>query len=238
MRKKESSRLTRKEKRRSLRRTFLFGFLTLILSLGLIFLGVPLLIKMAIFIGNLRGSYTPVEIEDTLAPSPPRLKPLPEATNSRQITIQGFAEAGSTVEIFLTGIKEEEVVAESDGSFLTSNLELTSGRNEIYAIAIDKEGNQSQPSGKLVVAYDDEPPELNITQPESAEVSTDEKEIEIQGETNEEVTIMINDRLVIVDVENKFSYSLGISEGENKIKIVATDKAGNETEKEITVKRE
>ena len=231
------SRLSQKEEARSLRRAFLFGLLTLILSLGLIFLGIPTLIKMAVFIGNIKSTYTPVENQDTLPPAPPRLKPLPEATSSAQINIQGFAESGSTVEIFLDATKVKEVVAENDNSFL-SQVELGLGRNDIYAVAIDQDGNQSQASGMMAIIYDDEPPELSLIQPEGLKFSTDQEKITIQGEINEEATVVINDRLVIVDAQNQFEHPFTLSTGENKILILVTDKAGSEVETELIVTRE
>ena len=81
------SRLTRKEDALNLRRAVIFGGLTVVLALGLVFLGIPALIRMAIFLCNLRSSSQPIETGDTLAPSAPRLKSLPEATNSAQIKI-------------------------------------------------------------------------------------------------------------------------------------------------------
>ena len=236
MKERLSSRLAKKEEARNLRRALLFSFLTLALALGLIFLGTPALIKMAIFIGNLRSASVPIETKDTLPPAPPKLKPLPAATNSAQITLEGFAEAGSTVEIFLSGISTKKTITETDGSFLVSNLELTLGRNEIEVQATDKAGNTSQKSNKLVIIYDETPPDLIIKEPvKGASFFTPEKQIEIKGETEPEATVTVNGRFVIVDSEGKFNYPLTLSEGENRIKITATDQAGNQTEEEITI---
>lgn len=232
----KSSRLTRKQEARSLRRAVLFGFLTVLLALALVFLGIPALIRMAIFIGNLRSSYTPVETKDILPPVSPRLKPLSEATNKDQIEIQGFAEAGTTVEIFLNGVSKQKSIAEADGSFLISHVKLNQDKNEIYATATDQEGNTSQKSGILIIYFDQTPPELTINEPvDNSTFYAEEKVIGIQGETEEGVTITINDRFVIVDAEGKFSSSFTLSEGENKIKVIATDKANNQAEKKITV---
>jgi hypothetical protein len=67
------SRLARKEEVRSLRQAFFFGILTIVFLLLLIFLGIPALIKMAIFLGEIRSSSTPVKTEDLLPPAPPIL---------------------------------------------------------------------------------------------------------------------------------------------------------------------
>ena len=228
------SRLLRKEEARSLRRAITFGFLTVILALALIFLGIPALIRMAIFLENLRSSSLPVETKDIFPPAPPQLKPLPEATNDAQVVVQGFAESGSAVEIFLNGKSTKKVIAENAGSFSTSSIKITSGRNEITAIATDKAGNSSQKSGKIIISYDEAPPELKISEPiDNAEFFGEENKITVKGKTEEKATVTVNERVVIVDSEGNFEYSLTLSEGENQILIVATDKAGNKTEKEI-----
>jgi len=235
----KKSRLMRKQESRSLRRAVLFTFLTILLGLAIVFLGIPALIRLAVFVGNLRSTSTPIESQDTLAPAPPRLESLFEATNSANINLQGFTESGVTVEIFLNDIIGEKIIAEADGSFLFSNLQLEKGENEIYVLATDQNGNQSQKSNKLIIIYDNIPPELNIIEPTAeSQFSTDEEKVEIKGKIEESGTITINDRFVILNSEGNFSYPINLQEGENKIKIIAIDKAGNQTEKEMIITRE
>lgn len=234
--KRRKSRLTRKEETRSIRKAILYGGLTFILALGLVFLGIPILIKMAVFLGNLRSSSLPVETKDTLPPSPPVLKPSYKATNSAEIDIQGFAEPGSLVKIFLTGVSQKEIISSQDGSFSFANLRLTLGKNEIHTIAIDEAGNTSQESGKLTIFYDTTAPELEILEPPDGETFFGTKDkVDVKGKTGEETTVYINDHLVVVDREGNFQYPIALKEGENLIKVLALDEAGNETTKEITV---
>jgi len=236
MKKFFSSRLARKQEAKNIRRAVLFAFLSLILVLSLVFLGLPFLIKMAVFLGNIRSSSLPNEQEDNIPPPAPLLLPLPEATSSAQLNLSGFAEPGAIVEIFVSGISQKKIVADSNGSFSVDNLRLTEGRNEIYAIATDKAGNVSQSSEKLIVLLDQTPPELVILQPtNNATFYGMQKRIEIKGETEEDASVVINDRLAVMEAGGKFRYSLTLSEGENKVKIVATDKAGNQTEEELTL---
>jgi len=236
MKKFFSSRLARKQEAKNLRRAVLFGFLSLILVLCLVFLGLPLLIKMAVFLGNIRSSYLPSEKDDTIPPPAPLLLPLPEATSSAQLNLSGFAEPGATVEIFVSGISQEKIVADNNGSFSVDNLRLTEGKNEIYALATDKAGNVSQPSEKASVFLDQTPPQLTILQPPNNTTFYGlQKRVEIKGETEEEASVIINDHLAVMEAGGKFRYSLTLLGGENKVKIVATDKAGNKTEEELTL---
>ncbi len=228
--------LSKKEEKRNLRRAVLFTFLTFFLIFAALFWGIPALIKMAVFFGNIRGSYQQVEIKDNLPPQVPILNALPEATNQSQIEVSGITEVGASVKIFLTGQGAKEVVADNEGNFSSGKLNLTLGQNEIYALAIDKAGNQSVASNKISIWYDDEPPSLEITQPEDGETISDEKgKVEIIGKTEEGVELMINDHLVILAKEGNFEYTLGLNLGENNILIIAIDKAGNQAEKSLTV---
>jgi len=228
--------LSKKEEKRNLRRAALFTFLTLFLIFAAIFWGIPALIKMAVFFSNIRGSSQPVEVKDNLPPQVPLLNALPEATNQTEIEVTGLTEAGASVKIFLTGQEVKEVLADNEGSFSSGKLNLTLGQNEIYALAIDKAGNQSVASNKISVWYDNEAPSLEISQPEDDQTISDEKaKVEIIGKTEEDVELRINDHLVILEKEGNFKYSLGLNVGENQILIIAIDKAGNQTEKSLTV---
>lgn len=233
---KRRSRLARKQKTRNARRAIVFIVLTLILALILVFVGIPLLIRLAIFLGDLRSSSILPEKGDTIPPSPPRIVLPFEATNSAQISLKGYAESGTTVKIYSSGTAEIEVIVDNDGQFKVKDFKLTSGRNEITAVAKDEAGNESQSSIPTVIEYDTSPPDLEIINPEEGTtISGLENKIKIEGKTDVETRLAINNRLVIVDPEGKFSYSYSLKEGENSFNIIVWDKAGNQTEKELKV---
>lgn len=228
------SRLNRKEEARNMRRAFIFGFLTLFLVILLLFIGIPALIRLAVFLGEVRNSPEPIQTGDVIPPPPVRFHSLPEATNSANLKISGFAEGGSTVEIFLDGESAVKVLAENDGTFLTSSLVLTPGANEVYAVAVDEAGNRSLESDKQTVSLDTEPPELVISEPEDgATFSAPENRITLKGVSEPGVTLRVNDKIVLVNPEGNFNYQLTLSEGENTIRVAAADQAGNTAVKEI-----
>ena len=231
---KKSSWLARKEEKRNIRQAIFYGGLTIFLALTIVFLGIPTLIKMAIFLGNLRASSLPIETKDTIPPNPPVLISFPEATNSAQFSFSGFAEPASIVEIFLGATPVRQIVVGNEGIFNIDNLSLNLGKNEIYAITTDESGNKSSESEKISVWYDNVPPNLEIIQPQD-KTTWETSKIEIIGKTEPEVTILINNHLVIVDGEGNFKYSLSLSLEENIIKIIATDRAGNQTDKNLTL---
>jgi len=230
------SRLLKKQEAKGLRLTIFFIILSLSLIFGVIFFGPSALVKISLFFANLRSSSQTPLPEDKIPPAPPQLIIPFEATSSAKINFSGFAEPGVKVEIFLNGVSKETLVADNNGDFRFTNLEITSGENEVYAIATDNAGNVSQPSPKITVIFDNTPPKLEINQPEDkATFYGLSKTIEIKGETEEEASVAINEYLATMEAGGKFRYSFTLAPGENKIKIVATDKAGNQTEKELTI---
>ncbi len=231
------SRLSRRQEKENLRKAFIYFILAVVLMGATLFLGIPVIIRVAIFFTEIRGSSLPVEQADTLAPPPPRINTLPEATKMAYLNLSGTSEAGSIVEIYINDQKVDSLVSDSDSKFSTGKLRLEEGRNSIYALALDSTGNQSSASEKHYVWYDETPPELEIISPSDGAsfYGEQEKSLVVQGKTEPEVSVTLNGRIIIVNSEGEFSTSLSLNEGENQITALAQDRAGNETEKEIKV---
>lgn len=230
------TRLIRKEEQKNIRRALIYIVLTLVLAFFLISVGIPLLIKMAIFLGNLRTSSKLPEKNDIIPPSPPRITVPFEATNSAQFSLEGYAEPGAKIMLYNSGLSFGEVIVDTEGQFKADNLKLTQGRNEITAVAQDEASNESQPSTAVIIELDTTPPALEIISPESGTTITGlDSQIEIKGKTEEKVKLSINERLVIIESEGNFNYQYSLKEGENVFKLVAQDEASNETEKELII---
>jgi len=232
--KRKFSRLTRKQESKSIKLAFFYGFLTFLLALGVVFFGIPLLIKLAVFLGNVRSSSLPVETQDQVPPSPPIFTTNFEATSSSRMTLAGYAEPGSSVLISLNGLQKEEIVADSEGLFKTE-MNLSQGANKIEAMAKDQAGNESAPSNQLEITFDNEPPELELTFPEEERATVHEEKINLTGNTEPEATLSINEKLVIIGREGNFEYPISLKEGDNEISLNVEDRAGNKTEKMVTI---
>ncbi len=230
------SRLASVEEKRNVRAAFILVALTIISLIALFTFGLPSVAKFASFVAELKGGNTPVEKNDTTPPAPPKIKNLPEATNKEILTLEGTTESGATIEVFLNDTGEE-VVAGEDGAFSFS-LDLKKGTNFIYAYAKDKSGNQSQKSQEITVTYDNEAPSLDISTPNDGKQFSGslERQMTIEGKTEAKSTLTINDRLVKVDEDGSFSFSISLSEGDNSFNLKATDPAGNVSEKTLSVK--
>lgn len=238
-RKRVGSRLARRESKRLMRQSVLFFFLTIALVGAIIFWGIPAMVRLAGFLGDLRSSSQPIEDLDTIAPFAPQISVSYEATASARIDVNGYAEAGTTVTLFDDGNKVSEVVVNEEGEFAFLDIKLKKGSNNFVVQSVDAAGNESPLSKPRVVVFDNEDPLLEIESPNlnDEEIRSEEKLFNVSGKTDDDtVTVYIKDRLARVDSEGGFSGQVSLDEGDNEIKVRAVDVAGNETEVSFVVK--
>lgn len=229
------SRLAKTEKKRNLIRLFVFGALSLGLLILILSGGLSALANLAFFVSR-PGS---AEATPTPAPvflSPPILAPLPSATNSAQIKLTGFSQKETTIEIFLNEESLGEIKTDDQGQF-EKTMTLTKDENEIYAVAQDFLDNYSSPSEKIKIVFDDEPPELEVETPKDGEKFYQEKNqtIQLKGQTEPKTSLYFNDHLLVLDADGNFSTQFKLREGENILRFLAKDPAGNKIEKQISV---
>jgi hypothetical protein len=161
---------------------------------------------------------------------PPVFIDVPTATNKTKINIQGVSAPKKTVELYVNGPKKATVLTDMAGEFLFVDVELIKGKNTIFAKVDDSK------SDTIKIDYDNEPPKIEITSPEDGDkISNLNERIEIEGTIDERATVVVNGRTAIQRADNSFSFLLGVEEGEIEIAVKATDRAGNQSEKTITV---
>ncbi len=154
---------------------------------------------------------------------------------SAYIKINGSSEPESKVEIYLNQQLILDTEADEEGEFQVAKINLDKGINYLSAKALDKAGNESETSQEIKIAYDDQPPTIEINQP-GEEETVYQQSLEIKGKTeSDEIKITVNDHLVVLEKEGEFNYLYELSEGKNSIKIVAQDLAGNQTEKDLSI---
>lgn len=229
------SRYATLEERRNMRRAFIFGVLTLALIGGIFFFGLPTLARFAGMVADLKGSGKAVNVADTTPPGPPHFNTLPTAVNKDSLEVTGTSEPGATVTIYLNN-KGQDVVAGNDGDF-SQTLKLVKGENNIYAQAKDSAGNQSVKTQIYTIAYDTEPPTLEVSAPnDGASFSgSKERQVTISGKVSEGASLTINDRITMVNDDGSFTYLTSLNEGTNSFSLKATDAAGNSTQKSLSV---
>lgn len=230
------TRLQRKREKESAKQAVKYIFLIFLVLFLLVRFGLPGLINLAAFIGNLRSSSQPIERQDQLAPQPPTLNPIPEATTSAEINLSGFAEAGSTIQLYVRGITVSDSVVNNEGDFEFLSVHLREGENEIYTVANDDQGNKSGESRTYLVTVDKTAPELSLSAPKDGDRFFDnDNPITVKGSAEEDVEVRINGRFVRTNGDGSFETNLSLSEGDNEIEVKATDEAGNEIMEKVTV---
>lgn len=233
----QKTRLTRKEEAKTYRKIFLAFLTTGLIIVFIIFLGLPALVNLAAFISGIKGEGDLPTTSQKLPLTPPVIDIPYEATNTAKISIQGSGIAGSRVELFVNGEAIKKILIPKDGNFVFDNVILSKGGNKIWGVLENSLNERSNRSGIVTVNYRNESPKIDISEPsDNAVISGDNKEVKISGQTDGEMIVTVNGRMVIVGSDGKFSYVLPLNDGDNTIEIIATDNFGNSTkiEKKVT----
>ncbi len=195
--------------------------------------GIPLLANFAGFISGFNKTNTTQEKNETDFVSPPILDPLPSATNKPELEVKGQASQGEKVSVYLNGVLADTKNVDDDGSF-KFKIFLKEGENKIKAKA-SMNNVESDYSDEEIITYKEKEPTLEIKSPSDGQkFEKDQSPIQVTGTTDEGVRVTVNDFWAIMNGVD-FSYTLTLQNGENIIKVVATDEAGNKTEKTMKV---
>ncbi len=228
------SRLSRLEEKRTKKQLFTVSIGIIVLIVALMTIGIPLLIRISVFLGNFKSA-NPTNEDDITPPVAPVLAPILEATNSAVLKIEGYGEPAANLKLYHNGLQADEVVLGKDGNF-EFEVKLQNGDNTFYAVAIDAAGNESQRSAEQTIVYKKNGPQLEVTEPvDGQEFGENFATIQIKGKTDIGAQIRINDRFVNVADDGTFTFDLQLAAGENHITVRAFDFAGNQTEKQLKV---
>ena len=101
---------------------------------------------------------------------------------------------------------------------------------------VDETGNQSN-SRTVLIIRDTQTPSLSFEDLADGKQITlrENQTLQIRGETEPDSQLTLNDRSVYVSSDGTFSASYYLQEGNNTLRFVVTDKAGNRTERTVTI---
>jgi hypothetical protein len=103
-------------------------------------------------------------------------------------------------------------------------------------MATDEKNNTSARSNSTVVYVSTKAPILELTSPSNEEKITGEKNIiHVSGKTENNATLTVNGRFVVVRTNGDFSYDFPLQEGTNELIIKSKSPAGMITELKRTV---
>lgn len=197
--------------------------------------GLPILVSTSLFItGGAGGEDSSKKTNEFI---PPPVLDIPfTATNSAEIFVKGTGKENSTVKIYVNGELIQKTKSKKDGSFQIRNIPLEKGENEIKARIQDSKNNQSHFSDPITVVFADKKPLLSIESPKNGQsFSKDEQSTQVKGKTDPTSKVTVNEYWAIVDSLGNFSYLFYLKDGENNLKITATDEAGNQKSEEIKI---
>jgi hypothetical protein len=208
---------------------------TILISLALLFVTITWVLPNIINgVGFINHSIKPTtkqeSVGDNATQAPPVLSIPFEATNQSPIDIKGYATPGVTVKIFLDDNLVSTVNAKDDGSFTANSVTLNFGTNNIYGKTVDNRGKESLPSKTIRLTYDNEKPDLNLSEPEDGKVVQGQGTIKVAGTTEATARVTINNVQIVVKSDGNFSTDFPINDGDNNLNIKSIDMAGNVNE--------
>ena len=170
-----------------------------------------------------------VQTLDITPPGAPTLDTLAEYTNQATFTVEGIAEPGSTVTVFVGGTPSGSAKAGFDGRF-AAQLTLTEGPNVITAWATDASGNTGPLSASVSTILDRVAPAAPVLDalPELTNIVT--HIVSGTAEPYATVRILLDGVEVATDiahVDGSFTAEVALQEGANDITAVAVDRALN-----------
>lgn len=230
------SRIQKKLQQQTLRNIFIIFALLVLLVVFFFYYGLPWLINFTLLIGKNKESSLPEHTDSNSYVAPPMINPLFSATNSAKMTVSGYSLGNYSVKLYINGRLAGKQSVSDDKSFVFKNVDLHEGNNDIKAKAITPDGKESDYSKIITVLFENKAPSLSVDFPSDNQTfSNSDNPIKVAGKTDSGVKITVNDFWAIVDDDGKFSYILHLNNGDNHLKIVATDDAGNQTTKELKV---
>ena len=233
--KKTSSKYDHKELSKRLRLSLLGIFSFILIAILAINVFGPQIGAMFGFISVNRNAEGP-KAKVTL--STPSFAELPNATNKEEITIEGYAQIGTNVKIFVNGPEKGETIVGDDGKFVFENIPLIEGRNTLFAKSFQND-NESEKSETRVITVDKDKPKIKIDKPKDGDTIKNLNErVLVTGSVNEKAKIRINNRLAVQKPNLSFEFLLGVKEGDVVVEIKATDEAGNTEIMKVGIKYE
>jgi hypothetical protein len=199
-----------------------------------------------------RLTATPVPTDSTLPPtdSPRIASPRQPYTNEAMINLavtvpaEAVGDPAAVVRIYLAleGLEPAPVgewpVAST--SLMVIPFELEKGRNVISATLVRSATDESEHSPVVTWILDLNPPKINIASPKDGE-DVETPEALIRGSTQGETTLVARNAANSASIstvaarDGSFEFQLPLVRGDNEIEITATDPAGNQNSKKLTL---
>jgi flagellar hook assembly protein FlgD len=162
----------------------------------------------------------------TLDNTPPivRLANLPDdlKVGSEELLLEGTTEPGSSLWL---NDQPQPIVLSSNGGFSLRHL-LREGENRIELTAVDPSGNASSVTRNVTLVL--RPPEIILDNPPD-DLWINQRLLSVQGRADPDAQLLVDGKEAAVDADGRFNVDVLLEEGENILRVQATDPVGNET---------
>ncbi|MFO1445633.1 S8 family serine peptidase [Bacillus sp. Bva_UNVM-123] len=154
-------------------------------------------------------------------------------TNEETVTVEGTSAPSTTVKLFNHN-EEIATIKTTEAGVFSADVTLAEGEN-ILTAKVTTDLGSTDASKPVKIIFDKTNPEVEITSPEDKS-KTNKETVTVEGTVSDEHldTVKVNGQNANIH-DGKFSLRILLNPGENIITVVAQDKAGNSTEKSITV---
>ncbi|TYS69108.1 S8 family serine peptidase [Sutcliffiella horikoshii] len=154
-------------------------------------------------------------------------------TNESTVTVEGNASPTTTVHVMNNGEEVATATASEEGTFAV-DIELANGENVLTAKSSTETG-VTEESAPVTVVLDKAKPELAITSPEDGS-KTNRETVTVTGTVADENLdfVKVNGKKASVE-DGTYSLRVMLENGENNIRVVAQDLAGNRKRQDVTV---
>ncbi len=154
-------------------------------------------------------------------------------TNEADITVEGTASPTTTIQLKNNGEEVGTAEVGDDGKFAIP-AELSEGENEFTAVSM-LDGAVTGESEPVPVTLDTTKPELTIDSPKDGD-KTNRETVTVEGTVDDANLdwVKVNGQKAEVS-DGKYSKRILLDNGENQIKVVAKDQAGNKAKETVTI---
>jgi hypothetical protein len=228
------SRLTKKTERKT-KKTIFLSIVGIIIVLILLYqFGIVLLINFSMFVTGSKNQQSNSNQNVISFIAAPVLDPTFLATNSATVNITGKSDKNRDVFLYINNSQADQTTSDDKGIFKFTE-DLNKGTNQISA-KVKYNNKESDFSNSISIIYQNSQPTLDISSPsDGQQFKKDQNTANVTGKTDSGVSVTVNGFQAVIDSTNNYSYILTLQNGDNQIKIIATDQAGNKTEKDIKV---
>jgi hypothetical protein len=229
------SRLSKNTEKKT-RKTIILSAIGIVIILFILLkFGVEFLVNFSLFVSGSKNQQNSLNGSNQINfVAPPILNPLPTATNSAHLIISGTSAPNETIMLYINNDNIDQIQTDKNGGF-TFSESLNTTDNQIKAEA-EYKNKKSDFSDVFNVVFKNTQPTLDVSSPSDGQMfKKDQNSVNVTGKTDSGSSVTVNGFWAIMDDNNNFSYNLTLQNGDNEIKIVATDQASNKSEKDLKV---